>query len=299
MRTLIVLLFAGVAAASPKVHREGPSEAYRAARAQCKKSGPALQALLSRYWDPDWARTLVTSFGAQSADKRAEFDRLADEGLGGLERRIAKQFICDLRVTGHERLPVDKGEPRRHQVTVQDDRCVRDHDGVGCWQLKATLVAGGVDVEPLLTKGQLVILTAKDAYLRDGEFDPDKMIALVRDQTEKALAEGYPALRATGEMTWALAGEPGSERLVEYESKLNEFFPGSKCYAICQYDRRRFDAEMLLDILHTHPRVLHGKEAYDNSRFYFVPPDSFLGTDRPNGVLDRLLANLAHHHIPE
>jgi len=166
-------------------------------------------------------------------------------------------------------------------------------------QLKATLAAGGIDVEPLLAKGQLVILTAKDAYLRDGEFDPDKMIALIRDQTDKAVAEGYPALRATGEMTWALAGEPGSERLVEYESKLNAFFPGSKCYAICQYDRRRFDAEMLLDILHTHPRVLHGKEAYDNSRFYFVPPESFLGTDRQSAVLDRLLTNLAHHRIPE
>jgi hypothetical protein len=167
-------------------------------------------------------------------------------------------------------------------------------------QLKATLAAAHIDVETLLAKGQLVILTAKDAYLREGEFDPEKMIALVREQTDQALAEGYPALRATGEMTWALAGEPGSERLIEYESKLNQlFFPGSKCYAICQYDRRRFDAEMLLDILHTHPRVLHGKEAFDNSRFYFVPPESFLGADPQNAVLDRLLTNLAHHRVAE
>lgn len=163
-------------------------------------------------------------------------------------------------------------------------------------QLKATLAAAEIDADPLIEQGQLVILTANDAYLRDNEFDPDKMIALLREETDKALAEGYPALRVTGEMTWALGGEPGSERLVEYESKLNRFFPDHKCYAVCQYDRRRFDAEMLLDILHTHPQVLYGQDAFDNARMYYVPPDSFLGTDRQTGVLDCWLSNLSHQH---
>jgi hypothetical protein len=118
------------------------------------------------------------------------------------------------------------------------------------------------------------------------------MIALLREETDKALAEGYAALRVTGEMTWALAGEPGSERLVEYESKLNHFFPDSKCYAICQYDRRRFDAEMLLDILHTHPKVLYGTDGFENGDMYFVPTDSFLAGDRQSAMLDRWLHNL-------
>ena len=160
-------------------------------------------------------------------------------------------------------------------------------------QLEAMLADAGVDVEPLLDRGQLVIMTARDAYLRDGLFDPNKMIELLGDETEKALSEGYAALRATGEMTWALAGEPGSERLVEYESRLNQFFPGRKCYAICQYDHRRFDAEMLVDILHSHPKVLHGREGYDNERMYYVPPESFLGGDRQRAVLDRWLENLS------
>ena len=165
-------------------------------------------------------------------------------------------------------------------------------------QLKATLEADGMDTEALTRKGQLVILTAKEAYLKDGEFDPDKMIKLLRTETEKALEEGYLALRVTGEMTWALAGEPGSERLVEYESKLNQFFPGNKCYAMCQYDRRRFDSEMLLDILQTHPKVLWGVDGFDNSRMYFVPPESFLGRDRQRAILDRWLENLSTHKHP-
>jgi hypothetical protein len=160
-------------------------------------------------------------------------------------------------------------------------------------QLKATLAAANIAVDELVDSGQLVILTAKEAYLKDGQFDPDKMIKLLGEETEKALAEGYSALRATGEMTWALAGEPGSERLVEYESRLNEFFPNSKCYAVCQYDRRRFDAEMLLDILHTHPKVLFGREGFDNSEMYFVPNESFSSDDRQGAVLDTWLKNLS------
>lgn len=160
-------------------------------------------------------------------------------------------------------------------------------------QLRATLAAAGIAVDELIDRGQLVILTAREAYLRDGQFDPDKMIQLLGEETEKALAEGYTALRATGEMTWALAGEPGSERLVEYEARLNHFFPHSKCYAVCQYDRRRFDAEMLLDILCTHPKVLFGREGFDNSNMYFVPPDAFLEHDRQSATLDTWLKNLA------
>ncbi|HEY1813227.1 MAG TPA: MEDS domain-containing protein [Kofleriaceae bacterium] len=159
-------------------------------------------------------------------------------------------------------------------------------------QLRGTLTAAGIAVDALIERHQLVILTAKEAYLKDGSFEPDRMIELLKDETDKALADGYAAMRATGEMTWALAGEPGSELVVEYESRLNEFFPGTKCIAVCQYDRRKFDAEMLLDMLHTHPKVLFGKDAYDNSHMYYVPPETFRERDRQSATLDTWLKNL-------
>lgn len=161
--------------------------------------------------------------------------------------------------------------------------------------LEKILREAGVDTQPLLASGQLTVQAAKDAYLQEGEFIPENMIRLLGEATQQALDEGYPALRTTGEMTWALTGEPGSERLVEYEALLNDFFPGSKCIAFCQYDRRRFDSEMLLDILHTHPKVLFGTEGYDNSQMYYVPPGSFLEADRPSAVLDCWLSNLSRH----
>jgi PAS domain S-box-containing protein len=116
-------------------------------------------------------------------------------------------------------------------------------------------------------------------------------MALWRTEMDRALAEGYPALRATGDMTWALRGLPGSERLIEYEAMLNNFFPGSKCLALCQYDLRRFDQGILLDVLATHPIALVGTELYDN--FYYLPPQDFLGGDRPAATLRQWLDNLA------
>jgi PAS domain S-box-containing protein len=148
----------------------------------------------------------------------------------------------------------------------------------------------GVEVEPYLANGQLSILTISDAYMRDGIFDPDRMIELLRNETERALAEGYSALRVTGEMTWALRGLPGSERLIEYEAKLNAFFPGSKCLALCQYDRRRFQPEVVLDVLATHPIAVVGTAIYDN--FYYIPVTDFLGSDRLGATLHRWLHNL-------
>ena len=126
------------------------------------------------------------------------------------------------------------------------------------------LRADGLDPRPYLDRGQLVFLTSDETYLRDGTFDPDRMIASLKEETDRALAEGYTALRVTGEMTWALRGLPGCERLVEYEVKLRKFFPGSRCLAICQYDQRRFPPDLLLDVLHVHSIVALGTEVYDN-----------------------------------
>lgn len=164
-------------------------------------------------------------------------------------------------------------------------------------QLAGTLRAAGIDVDTLVGKTQLVIMTAKEAYLRDGQFDPDRMIQMLSDETDKAIAEGYSALRATGEMTWALAGEPGSERLIEYEARVNELFARKPCYGLCQYDRRRFDSEMLLEILHVHPKVLFGKEGLDNREMYFVPPESFMERDRQSATLDTWLKNLGRKQL--
>ncbi len=147
-----------------------------------------------------------------------------------------------------------------------------------------------IDVDLYLERGQFIILSAKDTYLKEGYFDPDKMIELLKAETEIALKEGYAGLRVTGEMTWALKELPGSDRLIEYESKLNKFFPNSKCLAICQYDMREFSPDLILKVIETHPIMIMGTEFFQN--FYFTPPDEFLSENPEKLKMNRWIRHL-------
>jgi signal transduction histidine kinase len=157
-------------------------------------------------------------------------------------------------------------------------------------QILTYLSEDGVEVSHFLQTGQLSILSSGQSYMQEGVFDPQRMIELLQAETERAVEEGYQALRVTGEMSWALKGLPGSEHLIEYEAKLNSFFPGSRCLALCQYDRRRFASNVLLDVLATHPLAVIGTEVYDN--FYYIPPQEFLGANSATVQLKSWLENL-------
>jgi PAS domain S-box-containing protein len=149
----------------------------------------------------------------------------------------------------------------------------------------------GFDTAGYISTGQLVVADSRDTYVREDRFDPDSMLELLHRETEKALNEGFRALRVTGEMSWALRGLPGSERLMEYEGKLNQFFPNNSAIGLCQYDMRSFEPEVLLDVLATHPIAIVRNKSYDN--MYYVPPEEFLGDGNKAGAeLERRLKNL-------
>ncbi|MGC8874456.1 MAG: MEDS domain-containing protein [Chloroflexia bacterium] len=148
----------------------------------------------------------------------------------------------------------------------------------------------GVAVEPYLASGQLALPTVDGTYIQQGRFDPERMIGFLEAETQRALGEGYAALRVTGEMTGVLRGRPGCDRLIEYEARLNTFFSSHRCLAICQYDRRRFEPALLLDVLVTHPFVVVGTTVHRN--LYYIPPAEFLGADRAAAELRHRLRNL-------
>jgi len=158
-------------------------------------------------------------------------------------------------------------------------------------QVRNYLKKEGIDVGSVEKSGQLFILHQTEAYTREGSFDPDLMIALLKSETEKAVAEGYPALRVTGEMSWALRGHPGSGRILEYEAKLNQYlFPHYPCLAICQYDRWKFDPEIIKGVIMTHPLLVRGQNIYNN--FYYIPPEEFLNHKRAETEAQHWLNNI-------
>ncbi len=148
----------------------------------------------------------------------------------------------------------------------------------------------GADLKPYLASGQFVFLTHRESYAKEGSFDPDRMISMLKSETARAVEQGYAALRVTGEMTWALKGLPGSEKLIEYEAKLNNFLPGSRALALCQYNKQRFTPALLMDILRTHPLVAIGVDLITNS--FYLPPEDILGSDLPRAILEHRIGNL-------
>ncbi len=151
----------------------------------------------------------------------------------------------------------------------------------------------GLDVDAYLQSGQFEIHGGNETYTLNGIFDPDAMISLLERETAKSLDMGYSAFRVTGEMSWALSGLPGTERLIEYENKLNRFLPAHKSVGLCQYDKRRFSPEVLLDVLRIHPHAIIGTEAYSN--FYYLPPEKLLGEKPVESELELWIHNLKEY----
>ncbi|HLK61026.1 MAG TPA: MEDS domain-containing protein [Chthonomonadaceae bacterium] len=87
------------------------------------------------------------------------------------------------------------------------------------------LQAGGIPTETAEAKGQLEVRRWQDAYLRDGHFDQNKMLALIEEVLQSGKAEGYPLIRLVAHMEWALEDMPGVNDLVEYEARLNYILP--------------------------------------------------------------------------
>ncbi|MGC8817259.1 MAG: MEDS domain-containing protein, partial [Candidatus Hadarchaeum sp.] len=155
------------------------------------------------------------------------------------------------------------------------------------------LQRAGIDLEKPLASKQFELLSSDETYLQGGYFDPDRMIAVLKQTEERAIREGYRGLRISGEMTWALKKNPGAEKLVEYEAKLNYFFPNSKTAAICLYNEKKFPPDILLNIIYTHPRIIIAGYIYENCTY--IPPDEFLAM--LSGRITKRLVEKAKNNI--
>lgn len=169
------------------------------------------------------------------------------------------------------------------------EKCVYIADDNTTANVLKAMAQGGIETEAAIKSGSLVVLTKREAYLRQGYFDPDWMISFLKEATCAARAEGFTALRVTGEMTWVL-GDPGSGRLIEYETKLNYFLPENDALAMCQYNMRRFSPELILDVIRTHPLVIYRGRVCRN--FYYIPPDEFMLPNQQYLEVDRTLYNI-------
>ena len=90
---------------------------------------------------------------------------------------------------------------------------------------RAALNKAGVPVAQAESAGQFELRRWEDAYLRDGHFDQNQMLALIEEVLQGGKAQGYPLTRLVANMEWALEDRPGVNDIVEYETRLNFILP--------------------------------------------------------------------------
>jgi hypothetical protein len=170
------------------------------------------------------------------------------------EHRVLRSFFKD---------GFDRGEKATHIV----DPAKREE------HLKR-LAEAGINVQRAMDSGQLELRPWQDTYLRRDQFDQNAMLALIEEVLQSADTAGYPLTRLLAHMEWALLDKPGVDNLVEYETRLNYVLPKYNDPVICAYDLSRFPANLVMDVMRTHPIVIIGGILQENP--FFVPPDQFL-----------------------
>jgi hypothetical protein len=106
--------------------------------------------------------------------------------------------------------------------------------------------------------GRIRLATAREGYFPDGAFDPDAMLARLRSTYHQCIASGHAGARIAGEMTWALRGIPGADRIIECESRINDLVKETPITVMCQYDLRQFDGATMFDVMSVHPIMVVG-----------------------------------------
>ncbi|WP_168709976.1 MEDS domain-containing protein [Massilia sp. Mn16-1_5] len=105
---------------------------------------------------------------------------------------------------------------------------------------------------------QVQLLTTREGYYPEGQFDSEGMLARLRAQYLQARAAGLAGARFAGEMDWALRGVPGTEHIIECESRINDLVKEAPITIMCQYDLRKFDGAMMFDVMNVHPVMIVG-----------------------------------------
>jgi hypothetical protein len=111
----------------------------------------------------------------------------------------------------------DRGEKAYHIV---DPKLREEH--------RNRLTSVGIDVSAAERSGRFELRNWEDAYLRDGHFDQERMLALIQQVLEDGRRQGFSLTRLVAHMEWALEDRPGVSDLVEYEARLNYLLPRYK-----------------------------------------------------------------------
>ncbi len=209
-----------------------------------------------------------------------------------LPNQILKETLARLAVHDHTALIYDT-PAEKLTATVpflkigleRGERCLYIAAAATLAKTEAALGRAGIDVRAAAERGALQ-LAPPGAEDRPGSFEPDHFVSFLAESVTRAKTAGFTAFRFVGEMAQILDNSGDPADLFTYEAQLGELVAGNDLLVLCQYPRRLFAPELLLDLVYLHPWLISENTLCQNS--LYVPPADLPHANRA----DRLLAHL-------
>lgn len=149
------------------------------------------------------------------------------------------------------------------EILIPYFRCGLEHNEFCMWVTSDPLTTDGAveamraawpGFDPALRRGQIEILPHTDWYLRDGQFDGERVLAAWVAKLEAAQARGYDGLRLTGNTFWL---EQSNWRdFADYEEIVNRMIGKYQMTALCAYSLDRCGSLDIVDVVMTHQFAL-------------------------------------------
>ncbi len=155
------------------------------------------------------------------------------------------------------------------------------HEKIGCFsekisdqKLDTQLKAFGFSLEQAKSGGALTCSSTREAYFHSNQFNPERMLKVLKEFYTESIERGFNSARVIGEMTPNVQTVSGGSRLLEYEAKVSMLLRTCPLITVCQYDSSQFDGSTIMDILKVHPLMIVGGAVIHNP--FFVKPEEFL-----------------------
>ena len=158
---------------------------------------------------------------------------------------------------------------------------------------KRSLSYAGLDVEQELGKATLMF-SSERPLLKNGCFDPIKMLKDLAAAVDKSVRDGYQGLWASGDMTWEFGDERNLKKLLEYEWELEKLLQRKPALSgIFQYHQSTLPLHVLGDALLTQPATYLNHTLHRVNPF-FIPSESLDDPHLPNDERKDIQRMLKH-----
>ena len=145
----------------------------------------------------------------------------------------------------------DIAQTLKHRLAT-NHRCLYLNTRAMVAGMRSYLSSEGVDLAETVARGSL-ILSSDQKHLIGGKFDTNRMLGLLKDAMNAALAAGYTGLWAAGDMTWEFGSEGNLTKLMEYERSLEDFMRKHPALSgVCLYHRDTLPSHAIETAFQTH-----------------------------------------------